>query len=519
MNRKDSRTEDLGLQYHWLETQYSRGGVNRKEAKYVAEAVIEHARNHPDRSLGVTTFSVRQRDAIQDELEVLRRQNEDCEAYFHAHPDEPFFVKNLENVQGDERDVIFISVGYGRNSSGRVYQNFGPLNREGGERRLNVLISRAKQRCEVFTNLHADDIRLTANSRNGVQAFKKFLAFAESGTLASIPISSGKEAASPFQQAVADNLRSLGYEIHDEVSSSGFFVDIGVVDPDHPGRYILGIECDGAAYHSSRSARERDRLRELVLVGLGWRMHRIWSTDYFNSPDRELKRAVEAIEEALEAQRNEAPKNQEFAAEVEPDTNDENSIQRAESGQGSGQLSIPPYALANPRVSTWPFELGDALTSSLIGPIIEVVEIESPVHEDEVIRRITNGAGLRRVGRKIQENLGYAIDQAVRQNYIERKSGFLWSKIMQNAVVRDRSDLDVQQKKVEYISSDEWAEAVAIVVNHSYGIDRDDVATPTVRLLGFKSASSQARKLVDSVVESMLSERKLESDGIHLTLP
>ena len=122
--------------------------------------------------------------------------NEDCEAYFHAHPDEPFFVKNLENVQGDERDVIFISVGYGRNSSGRVRQNFGPLNREGGERRLNVLISRAKQRCEVFTNLHADDIRLSANSRNGVQAFKKYLAFAESGMMADTPVSSGREAGS-----------------------------------------------------------------------------------------------------------------------------------------------------------------------------------------------------------------------------------------------------------------------------------------------------------------------------------
>ena len=512
----DSRTGDLGLQYHWLETQYSRGGVNRKEAKYVAEAVIKHAREHPDRSLGVATFSLRQRDAIQDELEVLRRHNEDCEAYFHAHPDEPFFVKNLENVQGDERDVIFISVGYGRNSSGRVYQNFGPLNREGGERRLNVLISRAKQRCEVFTNLHADDIRLTANSRNGVQAFKKYLAFAESGVMADTPVSSGREAASPFQQGVADSLRSLGYEIHDEVASSGFFVDIGVVDPDYPGRYIMGIECDGAAYHSSRSARERDRLRESVLVGLGWRMHRIWSTDYFNNPGSELKRAVAAIEEALEAQRNETPKDQDLATTVELDTT-ESTVQRAESGQGSEQPAIPPYKLANPRVRIWPYELGDALTTNLVSPIVEVVEIESPVHDDEVIRRITNAAGLRRVGRKIQEKLSYAIDYVLRQGDIERKNGFLWSKNMQNAVVRDRSALDIQQKKVEYISPDEWAEAIAVVVRHSYGIDRDDVATPTVRLLGFKSASSQARQLVDSTVNSMIKDGRLESDGIHLT--
>ena len=514
----ESRTSATGLQYHWLETQYARGGVNRQEAKYVAEAVIVHAREHADLSLGVATFSASQRDAVEDELEVLRRQNEDCESFFNAHPDEPFFVKNLENVQGDERDVIFISVGYGRNSSGRVNQNFGPLNREGGERRLNVLISRAKQRCEVFTNLHAEDIRLMSNSRHGVQAFKKFLAYAESGTLADAPMSSGKEAASPFQKEVADSLRSLGYEIHDEVSSSGFFVDIGVVDPDHPGRYILGIECDGAAYHSSRSARERDRLRELVLVGLGWRVHRIWSTDYFNNPQRELKRASAAIEEALEAQRNSATEDLEDKSEVEAD-GPEKLIQRAESEQGTEQPVVPPYTVANPRVVTWPYELGDAPLSSLRDPIIEVVAVESPVHEDDVIRRITNAAGLRRVGSRIQEKLSYAIDTVVRLEEIYRKGSFLWSKNMPNAVVRDRSSLDGQQRKLEYVSPEEFAEAVIIVVTHSYGIERDDIATPTVRLLGFKSASSQAKTLVDSVVDSMLKEGKLESDGRHLTPP
>ena len=251
-------------------------------------------------------------------------------------------------------------------------------------------------------------------------------------------------------------------------------------------------------------------------MGLGWRMHRIWSTDYFNNPERELKRAVAAIEEALEAQRNETPKDQNIATRIELDTA-ESSVQRAESGQGGEQPAIPPYELANPRVITWPYELGDALTTSLVSPIVEVVEIESPVHDDEVIRRITNAAGLRRVGRKIQEKLSYAIDYVIRQGHIERKNGFLWSKNMQNAVVRDRSALDVQQKKVEYISPDEWAEAVEIVVKHSYGIDRDDVATPTVRLLGFKSASSQARQLVDSTVNSMIEDGRLESDGIHLT--
>ena len=511
----DSRSEGAGLQYHWLDTQYQRGGVNPKEAEQVAKAVMEHAREHPELTLGVATFSVKQRDSIQDALEILRQQDDSSEAFFDSHPDEPFFVKNLENVQGDERDVIFISVGYGRNSSGRVLQNFGPLNREGGERRLNVLISRAKQRCEVFTNLRADDIRLTASSRQGVLAFKRFLAYADSGEIGDLPTASGRDYASPFQAEVADSIRSRGYEAHDEIASGGFFVDIGVADTDRPGRYVLGIECDGAAYHSSRSARERDRLRESVLKGLGWRMHRIWSTDYFNNPERELERTIHAIEEALLSQR-EGDESQSGPAPTES-LERGSSIRRSEIEENNRAVAVKPYELAQPIVSTWPYELGDAPISQLREPIIEVVEVESPVHEDELIRRVTNSAGLRRVGRKIQTNVSYAIDVVVGRGEIVRNGNFLWSKNMKKVVVRDRGELDAQQKKIECISPEELAEAVSIVVVHSYGIERNDIATPTVRLLGFKSASTQMKDAIDAIAADMLEDGRLNSYGVHLT--
>ena len=512
----NSRSEGVGLQYHWLDTQYA-SGVNREEARYVARAVMEHAREHPDMTLGVAAFSVRQRDAVQDELEILRRQNDEHESYFNAHPDEPFFVKNLENVQGDERDVIFISVGYGRQADGRVFQNFGPLNRDGGERRLNVLISRAKLRCDVFTNLHADDIRLTASSGHGVRAFKTFLSFAESGEIVDIPTVSGREAGSPFQQEVADRLRSKGYEVHDEVSSSGFFVDIGIVDPDRPGRYILGIECDGAAYHSSRSARERDRLRELVLSGLGWGLHRIWSTDWFNDPERELSRAIRSIEEAVTSRRNGVAKAKDEGTAiisnlVKP------VIQRAEVEQDGKALEIPSYRLVEPLVNTGDYGLGDAPIGNLTDAIIEVVETESPVHEDEIIRRITVGSGTRRAGQKIKENIQNAIAHVVKQGNIHRRGDFLWSKDMQNTMVRDRGGLKSQHRKIEYIAPEEIAEAINLVVGHSHGIEFDDLASQTVKLLGFKSASAQMKKTVDSVASGMIADGRLKSDGIHLTI-
>ena len=168
-------------------------------------------------------------------------------------------MKNLENVQGDERDVILVSVGYGRIEGGYMPMNFGPLNQDGGERRLNVLITRARQRLEVYANFMADDLDLARTSARGVAALKTFLQYAETGIL-DVPKASGQDADSPFEEAVADELRARGHTLDHQVGSAGFFIDLAVVDPRRPGRYLLGIECDGATYHSARSARDRDRL-------------------------------------------------------------------------------------------------------------------------------------------------------------------------------------------------------------------------------------------------------------------
>lgn len=254
----------MGLKFHHLTgATFDSGGTatNKIEARTVAEAVIRHAKKKPNESLGVAAFSTKQRQAIMDELELLRRENPDLEPFFSGmHPDEPFFIKNLENIQGDERDVIFISIGYGRNPQGYMAMRFGPLSADGGERRLNVLISRAKRRCEVFSSITADDIDLERGKGHGVAALKLFLKFAQTGQLDFGRITE-READSVFEEQVAAALRSRGYDVKTQVGIAGFFVDLAISDPDKPGRFLLGVECDGASYHSSRSARERDRLR------------------------------------------------------------------------------------------------------------------------------------------------------------------------------------------------------------------------------------------------------------------
>ncbi|MBW3636830.1 MAG: DUF3320 domain-containing protein, partial [Armatimonadetes bacterium] len=300
----DAARSNMGLVCHVLPHTVYGGSINRGEAKAVAEAVMEHARNWIKtpaamrRTLGVAAFSVKQAQEIQDQLEVLRRQNEEFEAFFALDIPEPFFVKNLENVQGDERDVMFLSIGYGRDEFGKVAMRFGPLGNSGGERRLNVLISRARLRCEVFTNMRADDVDLNRTNSLGVRALKQFLAYAQTGNFAaSIP--SGREMDSPFEAEVLRAIESLGYNAVPQIGSAGYFIDLAVQDPKMPGRYVLGVECDGASYHSAASARDRDRLRAQVLENMGWKLHRIWSTDWFQRRTAETRRLQQAIEKAI----------------------------------------------------------------------------------------------------------------------------------------------------------------------------------------------------------------------------
>ncbi len=293
-------TERLGLRYHHNPaTAYGRGGSrqNPLEAQDVVQAVQEHAREHPEQSLMVVAFSSAQQKAIQDELDRVTPADPDLLAFITRHPTERLDVKNLENVQGDERDVVFISVGYGKDDKGFAAMSFGPLLLDGGERRLNVLITRARLRCEVFTNLTAADIRVGESQSVGLRHLKTFLGYAETGQM-DTPTPTGLEPMSPFEEVVLASLQGLGYSVDTQVGSAGFFIDLGVQDPHQAGAYILGIECDGAQYHSSKTARDRDKLRQAVLEDRGWKIHRIWSTDWYNDPKTALQRCVAAIESA-----------------------------------------------------------------------------------------------------------------------------------------------------------------------------------------------------------------------------
>lgn len=297
-----SATESLsrmGVELRSVKGRY-KSGTNAPEARAMVDAALEFMRHDSDRSLGIVTLNQKQRELIREEFEYAagsdRHAIEYLEKWKNKHDGlEEFFIKNLENVQGDERDVIFIGTVYGADEPGaKVAQRFGPVNGLAGKRRLNVLFSRAKEKIVTFSSMTAADILAEELGNAGAYMLKCWLEYSATGFLDGGKLTA-REPDSDFEVFVMEQIKAMGCEPVPQVGVSGYFIDIGVRHPDWPHGFVLGVECDGASYHSTKSARDRDRLRQEVLERLGWRFHRIWSTDWFNNPQREAERLREII--------------------------------------------------------------------------------------------------------------------------------------------------------------------------------------------------------------------------------
>lgn len=293
---------EYGIKRHYIEDGCFINQYNIEEAKAIVNAIVEYFRSGKTESLGVVAMNINQTRYITGLFEDACRKDPSLDTLVARAGENgnSFFIKNLENVQGDERDVIFVSTTYGPDQSGHQRQIFGAINQDSGWRRLNVLITRAKKRIELFTSILSSNIIISPNTKEGVIAFKGYLKFAETNILQSvIPYrqqSRPAEPESPFEEAVASIIVQAGYEVALQVGAAGYFIDIAVKHPDNPSEYLLAVECDGATYHSSLSARDRDRLKTAVLQKMGWDVHRIWSTDWFNNRGTEISRLLNAIE-------------------------------------------------------------------------------------------------------------------------------------------------------------------------------------------------------------------------------
>lgn len=515
----------VGLRFHHLpDAVYDRGGkrINLTEAKTVAQAVIAHAQASPELSLGVVAFSTQQRRAIFDEVELLRRQHPETEGYFAGRPDEPFFAKNLENVQGDERDVIFISIGYGRDAHGAVRMEFGPVSRDGGERRLNVLISRAKARCEVFSSITDEDIDTERGKGKGVLALKLFLHYARTGRLDMTGADPDRRQR-VFEEQVAAALRAEGYDLHTDVGIAGFFVALAVADSGHPGRYILGVEFDGPSYRSSNGTRDRDRLREHALVSKGWHLHRLWIYDWFQRPEAELARLVSAIEAAkLEATRLQARPPPARAVPVRIAAEDVGDVSYV--GLKSAEPEVvaggEPYVEAHFSVPHRTGDLHEVPAHRMAGIVEQIVAVEGPVHRNEVVARVRTLWGLQRAGARIQGAVDAGIHNALSDGRIAVDGTDCLNVPDRSPTVRDRSSAaSPTLRRPDYLPPSELDVGIVEVVRESMGASVEEAVQVLARRLGYKSTSAQLRVLIEDRAKHLIDSGRLELANGAMRLP
>ena len=399
------------------------------------------------RSIGVVTFNSEQQSLIEDMLDDARRRYPEIEQAFSGERDEPVFVKNLETVQGDERDVILFSVTYGPDRSGHVTMNFGPLNREGGERRLNVAVTRARSEMIVFSALHPDRIDLSRTQARAVADLKHFLEYAEKGkgVLGSAVQGYTNDFESPFEAAVARELRMKDWQVHPQVGVSAYRIDLGIVHPDAPGRYLAGIECDGAMYHSSAFARERDKIRQSVLEDLGWTILRIWSTDWWTNKEGALKKVDDVLSRHLEdARREQAEQEQAGFPDQqvgdEPDTDDggmPEKVQGDVAGTRSLDAEMASWITQNeePEPSDMMDKTGhlepyhgfegqsgpdprSAIPARVAEGLCLIIQCEGPMLAKRAYDVYLRGCGVHRMGGELKRRMNRALQYAIRQGLV-----------------------------------------------------------------------------------------------------
>ena len=488
------KEKDMGVEFVYVPNGvYERGGRknNPKEAEKVADLVFEHFKNHPKRSLGVIANSDCQARTIEDIVNRRRAQRPIYERYFSEERDEPFFVKSLESVQGDERDTIIFSIGYGKDANGRMVQNFGPINKDGGERRLNVAVTRAKYNFKLVSSIGADAIEVTESTKAGPKTLKAYIDYAQRGMPALTgDLEEGHELQfdSPFEESVYNFLTEKGYSVTTQVGCAGYRIDLGVKDPENPGRYVLAVECDGAAYHSSSYARERDRLRQQVLENMGWHFHRIWSTEWIHSTSVAKDSLLRAIEIAISS----APQNGQLFDKTDDDVTVDSLIDKVEKAEEETNiqtvLDFAEYKTA---------DRGMLAYSSVNGKLMKLLEIECPLHYNYIARKLAPYMGFSRASTRVRLQLDcYLADY---YNKIERKGDFIYLKPMSSEYkMRINSGRDITE-----ICPEELEYAMLAVAKRMIGATEELLIDETAHNIGFAHSKSKIKGVLKEIFDSL----------------
>ncbi len=576
---------------------FDRGNTrtNRIEAQKIVDEVFSRWQNSSKQqeSIGIVTFNIAQQNLIEDLLEEMFAKYPEFDTWA-TQAEEPLFVKNLENVQGDERDVIFFSIGFGPDTEGKIYMNFGPLNQEGGWRRLNVAITRSRKEMVIFSSLSHENIDLSKTQSAGVAALRSFLEFAKTGQIKGVP-SQGK--AYGVLLSVSDFLQQNGYESVANLGQSKFKIDLAVIDPSNPEKYLLGILTDGGSYKEAKTTTDRELSSFSVLSGLGWNLHRLWSVDYWENPSKEQEKILallkniqsgEAVDTIDDSQKNisEIKSTEEINTTSQNSTEQhhaENSFANPLQGDHSSKISlsaentsaqteisatkgdsIEMNPIKNPRLqngagnildteenrsrgsaqavenhaskSPWtqiPYQTAalrqlnqNATTFSsnknfpkIVEYIEAIIEIEAPIHEDWLMKRVMQNFGIARSSSSVQETIVRAINYYKPKATIQRGVQYFWRKdqeLENFSLVRTNHGDD--KREITYIHDVEIQNAIFLVLHEQLSIPQDALIKEASKKLGFSRMSAAISSKIEEQITALMQSEHIRQHGEKLQL-
>lgn len=511
--------EDLGIKWHPVLTgvyqnakSAGKAGTNPIEAAALVDYLVETLRKTPPgkRTFGVVTFNMAQQSLILDLLDEKRSQYPEIEGHFSGL--EGVFVKNLENVQGDERDEILFSICYAKDENGKLRMHFGPLSTSGGERRLNVAITRARCQLRVFSTLTYDQIDLSKTNSVGTAHLRSFLQFvSQQGSDETWRMACSRKANSSFEECIKRELETQGYELHSQIGCGSYRIDLGVVDPEKPGCYLMGIETDGENYHSGKYARDRERIRRQLLRALGWRFHKVWAMDWIEDPKAQLVK----IEEALKQPPEEAPPV-EIVPELEEkvDMEQEMAIAHAPVVEVAVDPNVRPYIQAILKPSgdqeTFYFQNSDALIHQQLQ---EVVSIEGPIHRELLYRRIMTPWRLSRCTDRVKRRLEGLLKALTGLQKIKQRGDFYWPSNLEDLkFYRTSSDPNVS-READYLPPEEIALAAQWIISNSLSIQQEDAIRETAKLFGIQRIGPNVGTAFEAGIKLLCATGDCSLDG------
>jgi hypothetical protein len=503
-------SEDLGVKLYRVDGIYRprTSRDNPVEARKVVERVFAHA-ERGQRSIGVVAFSEAQASLIEEALRRdPRRHDPRFESLFSDDRLGALFVKNLENVQGDERDIIIFSVGYGPDENGNFSMKLGPVTHEGGWRRLNVAITRARKRVEIINSFAPE--RMTETKNRGPQELRRYLEYAQRGpsVLAVDPISDSGEPESPFEEAVMRTLRAWGHDVVAQVGTAGYRIDLAIRHPEDPGRYLLGIECDGAMYHSSRAARDRDRLREAVLRDLNWKLHRIWGPSWYRDRPGEERRLRDAIDGALQT-----PHKPEDAPETSPAPVE---FIYEDLGLGETPIWVEPYRAATLTLARTADPCDWRAVAELRNYLQQAVAEEGPIVEDFLIRRVLEPWNVNVTERR-RGAVRSVLNTLLSTGPLIRRGNAICFPQQRHDIVRAPVDDEPRTTRdVKAVPDAELAQAVERLVNEARSASSAELQQRTARIFGWRRNGPWIQAALTRTIDELLATGRIRRVGEHL---